>query len=294
MKMNTLLRKAMTIVVLLALGAATLTSCTEKDPDPTPNPDPNTNTIDPNNICIYNGDTAFVVSVSRQSDTEGYVAYNFSMNNSDMFELSNFGDLTTGAYNLGFSDDCLLSIFLPFAEETLLIVDNGSLEVAVNGDTYTFDINATLVNGKVVTLHYSGKLIDINQSNGNGTFTIGGNSYNLNFGLHFTEGEHHVYELLNNVNFDNVYFGINKPLTNKVYTIIDNTDSLNDNSVVMEFSVGEDDYYAISGTLQCAISGDTYTLTFSGNTDDGAFSGSYTGKIAKLMKSAKGSKRLVR
>ncbi len=165
---------------------------------------------------------------------------------------------------------------------------NGSIKISEEDGIYTIAATGTTESGKAIDIFYQGKLIDLNTPTGNGTVNVNDNQYQLISGIWTSTDGYYLYELFSSQMDATLDISSLHTLSNGSYTITTDEDELaSGNAVAMEFYINDEDemeseFILNSGTLNCTISGDTYTINFSGSANGNTITGNFTGSLHEV------------
>lgn len=289
-------KKGIILMALTMVAALSMVGCQKEDDirpiinDTTPEEPQQAN------YFAFGNDTLEIVSILKMHNSDGY-EYLFTLSNEDQFMVMGAGEPNAGPDQFASVEDYFvnnigtLGFYSSLTAQEFL--QSGTFEVKCQGNIYDIRILGTTEStGKTIDAHYQGTLTDLNAPNGNGSLTLDGNNFELNYFMHAFNGEVHQY-LLRDITGQSSTMVIVQSLTelhNGSYTLGDNPEQLADGTVLaMQISLDENgnDFLVSHGTLQYSNENGRYALLFNGQTAAGIFNGSYEGGIFDYSNMAK-------
>ena len=295
MKKNFFSHKAMTALAVIVLAAMMLAGCKKEEITPiTPNDTTTPEEPIDNSHFYYGNDTLAINSIIKMNSDGMYVYYfqlsnNYSFSVMSLEEIGESGASFTDIYTFFFTGSGTLGAMSSDDEEAEDdYMANGSIKISEEDGIYTIAATGTTESGKAIDIFYQGKLIDLNTPTGNGTVNVNGNQYQLISGIWTSTDGYYLYELFSSQMDATLDISSLHTLSNGSYTITTDEDELaSGNAVAMEFYINDEDemeseFILNSGTLNCTISGDTYTISFSGSANGNTITGNFTGSLHEV------------
>ncbi len=290
MKKNILFRKALTVVSVFALAALVMVSCKKKD-DPTPD-EPAVS-----NHAYYHGQSMDIAHAIKVK-TQGMIGYQFSFSNG--YALSILSSSEIDSLGANFTDPLVFvmtgqglvgTISTSIDDNATAEIASGSFKVTERNGNYEIVCLAVTSENDTLDMYYLGAIVDMNKPTGSGSMTIDGENYPLQVGCVGMSDGLHCYTLLDTSMSHTFDFSSKNALGNGTYTISNNSSAIADGSAIsasfsivsmdgIESDSFEEELY--SGTLTSSVNGNTYTISFSGQSESGDVSGSFTGTLNEI------------
>ncbi len=309
MKKNILFRRALAVVSVIALAAFVMVGCQKEEIDPvTPNdttiPNDTTTPVDPDipddptepNHFYYGNNTLNINKIIKMN-MQGMIAYDFILNNDYIFTIMGTTDIDSNGTD--FTDVMTFfmtgqgtcgSIGTNDEEDEGDYVASGNIKITRRNNTYEIICKAITEANDSIDVYYNGPIFDMNNPTGTGSITVSGTEYALQVGIMGLMDGVYNYEFFDSQMLNTLDIVSKNALGNGTYTLTDDDAVVEaGNGIDIEFDIinpateTEIEGELTDGSLTCSISGDTYTINFSGNSNLGTVSGTYTGTITEFQ-----------
>lgn len=291
MKKNVLFRRALTVVSVFALAALVMVGCKKDEV----NPDTPNDTIPEEPEIISNfqyGDQTLTINNIIKMDMQGLIAYQFNLNDDYNFTVMGAGEIDSNGVQ--FTD--VMTFFMTGTgiigmigtdnEEEEDYVASGSIKVNEKDGRYEIVCKAITEANDSINIYYNGPILDMNKPTGTGKLTVNGTEHALEVGIMGQIDGMYLYELFDTQMSTTLGIESKNALGNSTYTISDDDATVAaGNAVSVDFDIvnlnteEEIEGELIDGTFTNSISGDTYTFSFSGNSNFGTVTGNFTGSL---------------
>lgn len=306
MKKNILFRRVLAVVSVIALAAFVMVGCQKEEIEPNnPNdttiPNDTTTPVDPDDPTepnhFYYGQNTLTVNKVIKMNMQGMIAYEFILNNNYIFTIMGATDIDSNGTN--FTD--VMSFFMTGQGTFGVIgtneeddegdyVASGNIKITKRNNNYEIICKAITEANDTIDVYYNGPIFDMNNPTGTGSITVSGTDYALQVGIMGVMDGMYNYEFFDTQMLNSLDFVSKNALGNGTYTITDDDAAVAaGNGIDIGFDIinpiTEDEIEGelTDGSLTCSISGDTYTISFSGNSNLGTVSGTYTGTITEFQ-----------
>lgn len=287
MKKNILFSKTLAAVSVFALAALVTVGCGK-------------NKVTPDEPAVanhfYYGNQTLDIANAVKMSTQGMAGYQFTLNNGYIFNV--VGSTETTSTDANFTDMITFlmtgrgfmgTLYLTNDDDnTAIEVASGSFKISEKDGKYEVICLAVTSNNDTIDMYYNGAILDLNKPTGTGSLTVGGSSYPIQVGCMGQLEGLYCYALYDTTMNTTVGISSKDALSQSgTYTITDDYATLtNGNGVSVQYDIVNANMEELEGTLTegtltSSVSGDRYTITFSGTSEAGTVSGSFTGSISE-------------
>lgn len=239
------------------------------------------------------------ISMAIMNQDEGSYVYSFvagslsfSMVNPTQLQSGNYSFLSNSEMMRGTAG--LFALVASTSNDGVDFINNGTLELVLDGEQYTIDITATTVAGKAFILHYEGAIADMSSPTGSGTLNTPRGSFTFTHAYTAVQSQGVPISVLafsdddDNVNVSFAKMG--SEFGTGSMQIASSEDELLSGKVLCEVSVYDPEndidieFTATGGNITISQNNGSYTVNFGGTSTEGAFNGNYNGGISSLSK----------